>query len=240
MEQFKRDPLYVQVHDRLLGMIQNGTYQVGTQLPAEVELSAMLGISRPTLREALRTLEQDGLVIRRHGLGTFVTRSEPLRSGLERLESLLSLAATQGLVTEVLDLKAEEMPADAVVAAHLRLPPGTLVTVVRRTIVVASSPISWMDDYVPLAHLRAADLDATFNGSVLDFLMQQRGVRVEKAASDITAVRANQVLAQRLHVALGTALVLIEETLVDAHGVPVGFSYNYSVPGRLGLRVIRS
>jgi GntR family transcriptional regulator len=52
--------------------ITRGTFQRGTQLPTEAELCQLLGVSRTVVREALRILEEDGLVARRHGVGTFV------------------------------------------------------------------------------------------------------------------------------------------------------------------------
>jgi GntR family transcriptional regulator len=240
VEQFKRDPLYVQVHDRLLHMIQDGAFKIGQQLPSEAELSASLGISRPTLREALRALEQRGLIVRRHGLGTFVARSEPLRSGLEKLESILSLANSQGLPTEVRNLTTEEGTAGETVSAQLQIALGSPVTIVRRTIMVAGTPISWMEDFVATSCLKPAEIDASFNGSVLDFLRQKQNLRIEKAVADITAVLASRVLAQLLEVPPGAALVLIEETMVGPNGAPIDYAHNYSVPGRLGVRVIRS
>ncbi len=65
-------PLYAQVIDRIKQDIENQVYQEGEKLPSEFELSKQLGISRATLREAFRLLEEDGVVIRRHGVGTFV------------------------------------------------------------------------------------------------------------------------------------------------------------------------
>ena len=67
-----RIPLSTQTQQYLLGLIEHGTYEPGEQLPSEKELSVKLGISRSTLREALLNLEQEGIVIRRHGVGTFV------------------------------------------------------------------------------------------------------------------------------------------------------------------------
>ena len=56
--------------------ITGGTFRPGSQLPTEAELCEMLGVSRTVVREALRVLEDDGLVARRHGVGTFV-RNHP-------------------------------------------------------------------------------------------------------------------------------------------------------------------
>ncbi len=240
MEQFKRDPLYVQVHDRLLNMIKDGLFRVGQQLPSEAELSASLGISRPTLREALRALEEHGLIVRRHGRGTFVARSEPLRSGLEKLESIVSLATSQGLVTSIANLVTQEGAAGETVAGRLQLPLGTPITIVRRAIHVAGDPVSWMEDFVPASILKVSDIDDSFNGSIIDFLRQQCNIRIEKAVDDITAVQASRPLAQELDVPFGAPLVLLEEILVGPTGSPVDYSRNYYVPGRLGVRVNRS
>ena len=61
--------------------ITRGTYRPGSQLPTEAELCEMLGVSRTVVREALRVLEDDGLVARRHGVGTFV-RDHPILKNL--------------------------------------------------------------------------------------------------------------------------------------------------------------
>jgi DNA-binding GntR family transcriptional regulator len=87
--------------------------------------------------------------------------------------------------------------------------------------------------------LPPTDLDDTFTGSVLDLLRQRHTVRIQDALADITAVGASRPLAQRLGVHPGAALLLLEETLFDATGTPVGFSRNYFVPERFRFHVVR-
>src|SRR5512136_106072 len=110
--------LSAQTQQYLLGLVEGGTYQPGEQLPGEKELAAQLGISRATLREALLNLEQDGVVVRRHGIGTFVAPGfgRRLEGGLERLESVLELAARQKLQVQVSDLEVRQAEADAELA----------------------------------------------------------------------------------------------------------------------------
>ena len=76
MQQLKIDktPLYLQARQHLLALIEDGTFRPGEQLPSEADLAGQLGISRPTLREALQHLERQGLIVRKHGVGTFVSR----------------------------------------------------------------------------------------------------------------------------------------------------------------------
>src|SRR5512134_3555627 len=91
-------PLYDQAIDALNRFIVQGGYKPGDKLPGEAELSKHLGISRPTLREAMGSLECQGVITRRHGVGTFVTAPVrgAIQGGLEQLESLYSLAANAG------------------------------------------------------------------------------------------------------------------------------------------------
>ena len=86
----------------------------GGRLPAEPELARQLGVSRATLREAMRSFEGQGLIRRRQGVGTFVVgKSAVLDTGLEVLESIESIAHRIGLEVSMGDLRIREIQADA-------------------------------------------------------------------------------------------------------------------------------
>ena len=241
MDEFRLDrrPLYAQAHDRLLALIAAGDLLPGDRLPSEELLARQLGIARATLREALRLLEDEGTIIRRHGVGTFVAVNQHLESGLERLESVLALAARQGVETRVEDLAVELEEADRALAERMQIERGASLTRVRRTIIVEDQPAAYMEDLVPSRWLTPKDIDQSFRGSVLDLLRLGSGPRIQEAQADIIATRAGSALAERLGVPRGAALLLLEETLFDADGVPLGFSHNYFVPDRFRFHVIR-
>lgn len=88
--------LYLQVIDQIRENIANGTYKERERLPSEYELSKQLGVSRATLREALRTLEEDNIVTRRHGVGTFVNPKPIFSSGIEQLHSITDMINNSG------------------------------------------------------------------------------------------------------------------------------------------------
>ena len=96
-----------------------------------------------------------------------------------------------------------------------------------------------MEDLVPAQWLAPQAVDDGFTGSVLDLLRRQPTLRVQEAMADITAIPADQTLARRLQVSSGAPLLLLEETLFDANGTPVGFSRNYFVPNRFRFHVLR-
>ena len=234
-------PLSLQAQRYLLSLIENGTYQPGEQFPSEADLAAQLGISRPTLREALLNLEREDVLVRKHGVGTFVAPGygHRLESGLERLESVLELAARQGLQVDFDALQVQEEPAGPELADKLQVAPGTPLTSVRRVIVVDRMPVAYMSDVTLSSILSPKDVDETFNGSVLDLLRQKQGQQVAQAMADIVALNADASLADKLGVELGQAVLLIEEILFDEEGTVVEFSRNYFVPDFFRFHVVR-
>src|ERR687892_1636986 len=95
----------------LRSWLATGRHRPGERLPPEQELSAHLGISRGTLRTALRRLEESGEIVRRQGSGTYVGRaaSTSLDEGLEKLVSYSELARRRGVKLQVGDLEIEEV-----------------------------------------------------------------------------------------------------------------------------------
>ena len=236
-----RVSLPVQTQQYLASLIDDGTYGSGDQLPSEADLAAQLGISRPTLREALLNLEQEGLVVRKHGVGTFVApvSGRRLESGLERLESILESAGREGLELQFRSLRVRQEAASPYVATKLQVDPGSPVTSVRRVIVVDDTPVAYMADTVLSSILTEQDVDDSFNGSVLDLLRQKKGLVDVQVIADIEALAADANLSERLEIGLGQAVQLLEETLFDVERRPVGFSRNYFIPGFFRFHVLR-
>jgi GntR family transcriptional regulator len=243
MHRLKADkrPLHLQAQQHLLSLIEDGTYQPGEQLPSEVDLAAQLGISRPTLREALLNLEQEGIIDRKHGVGTFVASGyeSRLESGLEHLESVLALAARQGMTAQMRGLSVDQVLADEDLAERLGIAPGTPLTCVQRTIVVKRRPAAYLVDYSPVTILPPEALSTSFAGSILDLLLQRNGMRVREALAEITAVNADAVLAEQLEVDPGQALLLLNETLFADDKAPIEFSRNYFLPDLFSFHVLR-
>lgn len=236
-----RLPLTTQTQQYLLGLVEDGAYQPGEQLPSEKKLSAQLGISRSTLREALLNLEQEGVIIRQHGVGTFVAPGyqHRLEGGLERLESIIELAARQEQQARVRDLEIKTVRASADLAERLQVLAGEELTSIRRVIVFDGRPVAYMADYVAPSILAPAEIDESFGGSVLDLLREKHGPLVAQALANIVAINADRFLAQKLKVKSGQALLLLEETLYRGEGAPVEFSRNYFVPQFFQFHVVR-
>ena len=233
-------PLYVRAEEALKELL--GGYEAGDQLPPEPQLAEQLGISRSTLREALRSFEERGRIDRRQGVGTFVLAHSGtllIESGLESLESIDSLARRKGLDVSNRNLSIREGVANAQVAETLNIAAGDPIIEVVRTKVTENRPVAHIIDIVPATIVQLEDLQEGFKGSMLDFLLERGSPALAYARARIIPTTAGHELAKKLEVSPKTNLQLIEETLYSVNNEPVGFAENYFIPGFFGFEVIR-
>jgi GntR family transcriptional regulator len=236
-----RRPLYVQAEEALMKLL-NADYRAGDRLPPEPQLALQLGISRSTLREAMRSFEERGLISRRQGVGTFVTapsNGAVIESGLESLESVDALARRKGLDVADRDVEITETPADELVACRLRLAPGAPVVKVARTKIADGRPVAYIVDIVPASIVALDELRAGFHGSVLDFLQARGRPALSYAWAHIISTVAGAGLAARLQALPTTPLLLLEESLYSTDGAPVEFSQNYFISTFFQFHVVR-
>ncbi len=233
-------PLYLQAEEALSNMISDGTYGPGDRLPPEPELAEQLGISRATLREALRSFEDRGLITRRRGKGTFVNVPKPLiESGLERLESLDTLARRMGLVCTTENLEILEQEASEEIAAKLDIPPGSPVITVGRTKVTNATPVAYVYDVLPPRVTDIQRLREEFEGSVVDFLLEKENLPLSFARTNIVAMRAGYTIGARLRVKPSTVVLLLEEITYTQDNQIVDYSQNYFLPTFFEFHLIR-
>ena len=231
---------YAQVEEAIAALVEQ--MQPGDQLPTEPTLAKQLGVSRATLREVLRTFVERGILVRRQGVGTFVTSRIPiLETGLEVLESLTRMAKRLNLTTEVAHLDIVERWATPAEVVSLTLPKDSAVEVlaVSRVITVEGTPVADLQDIVPLTYLRKTDFGANFDGSVLDVLLQRGTPMLSTSRTEIVAVEANARCAARLSVKNGTALLKLVAQLYSYDEKVVDYSTSYFVPGYFKFHVMR-
>lgn len=211
----------------------------GERLLSEPELSRKLGVSRATLREAMRTFEAQGLIRRRQGSGTFVVGQTPvLESGLEVLESLETLAKRRGLSVTVRDLHIQSVYADQELAEGLGLPVASRLVRVQRVMCTDGRPVAYLVDTLPETFLAPNELPSTFSGSVLDFLIA-RGTPLTVSRAEITAIGAPAEVARALEIQRGDVLLRFTAQLYTANGKVVDYSVSNFIPGYFNFHVVR-
>jgi GntR family transcriptional regulator len=211
----------------------------GSRLISEPELAKQLGVSRATLREAMRTFETQGLIRRRQGAGTFVVGKVPvIDAGLEVLESIETMAQRLNLAVSVSDLNIEQVDANDDYAVGLLVEVGTCLTRVRRVMRADTRPVAYLIDLLPDAVLRLHDLPEGFNGSVLDFLMERGDdLRISRAA--ISATNATADVAKALEVQRGDVLLQFVSQIYTSDGKLVDYTMSYFIPGYFNFHVVR-
>ncbi|MFE0851862.1 GntR family transcriptional regulator [Streptomyces sp. alain-838] len=212
-------PLYYQLAQQLESAIEHGVLAPGNLLGNEVDLSVRLGLSRPTVRQAIQSLVDKGLLVRRRGVGTQVVHSQVKRP-LE-LSSLYDdlEAAGQGPTTRV--VRNEDVPAPADVAAALGVAEGGEVTVLERLRLTHGQPVALLCNYLPAGLL---DLDsARLESTGLYRLLRASGITLHSARQTVGARTATGEEAARLDEKEGAALLTMQRTAYDDTGRPVEY-----------------
>jgi GntR family transcriptional regulator len=212
-------PLYYQLAQQLEAAIEHGVLGPGSLLGNEIELAGRLGLSRPTVRQAIQSLVDKGLLVRRRGVGTQVVHSQVKRP-LE-LSSLYDdlEAAGQKPATEV--VRNEVVRASAEVAAALGIAEGSEVHHLERLRLSHGQPMAFLSNYVPEGLL---DLDTgKLRATGLYRMMRGVGITLHSARQTIGARSATAEEAERLGEPEGAALLTMQRTAYDDTGRAVEY-----------------
>jgi DNA-binding GntR family transcriptional regulator len=231
-----RTPRFVAVRGEVLTDLAD-SYRPGDRLPSEPELASTYGVSRPTIREVLRSLEGDGLVRRVHGVGTFVTQVPPTVSSRFDLDIGVTeavAAARQKLGVEL--VRANLVRAPDPIAERLELAQDRAVLWIERVIRVNGVPAAHAIDAIPAAIVGSVGYDG---GSVYRFLEERCGVELVGGLAELTAVAADADLGILLGVADGAPLLRMDQVERSTADRPVLHSTEHYVPTVLNVSVRR-
>jgi GntR family transcriptional regulator len=207
-------PRHHQIYVVLRQQIMEGFYPPDQPMPGEHDLSTMFGASRITLRRALDRLENEGLVLRRRGSGTFplpVTSPAPIRANLRGLfENLLAM----GVKTKVRLIEFSYITSPADIAQLLEIPPHTVAQKAVRVRSHRGKPFSHLTTYVPEDIGRSyQQLDLA--AKPLLQLLERAGVKVSRADQVITAKLADVSVAPLLELDVGAPLLCVKRQVRD-------------------------
>ncbi len=207
-------PLYFQVASQIEAAIGSGELPVGALLGNEIDMAGKLGLSRPTVRQAIGSLVDKGMLVRRRGAGTQVVfnkvkRPLELSSLYDDLAQLDQRPTTRVLLNEV-------RPADEATARALGLPNGTDVLYLERLRSAKGEPIARMRNYLP-ADLIEPTTEALEERGLYQ-LLRARGVRLHAAHQTIGACAARSADGKLLDEPRGAPLLTMERATYDQGG----------------------
>jgi GntR family transcriptional regulator len=187
-------PLPVQIARSIAERIRSGDLPPGAKVPSEPTLAAQLGVSRATIREAIRLLVGEGLVQTRRGLGTFVSYEPhlwPVDTGLEELISMTDLIERAGYKASTKLLECGQVDPPPEVIEALPVEKGEQVQVLRRIRLANQIPIAYCLDYFRQHLFEAGDpLGIDGANSLLALLERTTGKRITGAVTRIEPVSA--------------------------------------------------
>jgi DNA-binding GntR family transcriptional regulator len=211
-------PRYHVVADALSQAIQQGTYPVGTLLPTEAELCAKFGLSRQTIREAIRLLVDLGLASRRQGVGTRVERRDVSQTYVQRLERVSDIwqyvEETSRKVLKVTDMPPSRarvsLPGEP--ARRWRMIEGLRFAADERR------PIAWTQVYVAPEYAAVTDAKNRDRVPIFSLIEQRFGVKASRIRQDISAVTIGSDVAKLLRVPARSVGLSVVREYVSTQG----------------------
>ncbi|MEZ0482701.1 GntR family transcriptional regulator [Planococcus sp. SSTMD024] len=230
--------LYLQVIDRMKQDIASGVYKEKEKLPSEFELSKSLGVSRATLREALRLLEEDNVIVRRHGVGTFVNSKPVFSSGIEELTSVSDMIRQAGMEPGVVYLSTSESICSEEDVNRFHCNPEDTVITIERVRTANGEPVVYCIDKVPSVYMPEGFLGRK-ESSIFSALEESGDIRISYAVTFIDPTGYHEEASPILECDPETALLVLKQHHYDENDRLVLYSKNYFRADKFSFHVVR-
>jgi DNA-binding GntR family transcriptional regulator len=226
----RREDLVQRISNALREQILSGQMPAGTKMVPEAEFAKRLGVSRPSLREAIRILAREGLILVKHGVGTFVTdQRKPMLNSLELMRSITEMIRASGGEPACRDLVIDLIEAEGDIAEALNIEPGTEIGRVSRVRLINDTPFVVAKEYLVLdGQQRRFDVLKDFTGgSLYEFMRVNFSLSISHSKLRITAVAAEAGMAQVLKLPKRAPLLKMCEIHYGFDDEPVLFAVNH-------------
>jgi len=200
-----RRPLYASLADTLLERIEDGSYPVGSLLPTEAELCAQFGLSRTTVREAIRALKEIGLISRRAGVGTVVRAKQSKPAFSHTVGSISDIFQYPWESSKPVLVSSREVAADEDESQLLHCARGQRWVRFEfvRSLATTGNPMAFVVGYVPLEFGKVVAQLSTTTKPTYTHLESMYGVRVLELQQELRSVKIGSHHAGLLHVKRG-------------------------------------
>lgn len=228
--------LYLQVIDHLKQDIEKGVYKEKEKLPSEFELAKELGVSRATLREALRILEEENVIIRRHGVGTFVNPRPMFKSGIEQLNSVTGMIEQAGMTPGTIFLSSLTQLSSEEDMRRFNRNTEEEIVLIERVRTADGAPVVYCVDRIPEAILPES---AVRGEESLLVLLEEAGYRITYAVAEIEPVGYHEKVSPILECEPEAALLVLKQMHFDSDDRPILYSVNYFKADMFSFQVVR-
>lgn len=214
----KEKPIYIQIHNKMRQLIEEGKWQVGERIPSERDLAKTFNVSRMTLRQAIQTLVDEGILERKIGSGTFVS-SQKVQERMTGIESFTETMLSQGRKPTSNTVSYHVKPASISETEQLQLEDETLVLRMERVRYADGIPICFEVATIPY-HLIESLGKKEITSSLYKTLEEKKEIHVGKAEQTISAMLASERIAEFLDIKRGEAILQLKQITYSRNGIP--------------------
>lgn len=230
--------LFSQAKTEITNLI-NQNYTFMSKLPSEQQLAEQMGISRNTVREALKALENEGVVISRHGVGTFVINTPGnLKHNISVLNSTTDIIANNGYRPGSKNVGYDKRKAPAEITRRLNLPENQDFLYIRRVRSADDKPIAYVEDYIPYQEGLLETFSTDIETPLFPWL-KQHGKKPAFSNCTIHAVLSTPEHQQYLALSELTGLLLLQQSHYSSKGELILYSDSYFLTSELEFSLVR-
>lgn len=238
---FDADSLALQVKDFLFNEICTGRYSGTDKLPPEETLASDLGVSRVTLRHALISLEKEGFLHRRQGVGTLINRRIlQLHARLDVAKEFSELIRSHGLAPEVKLTGFSRVTAGEDLAVRLRLPPTEEGLQIEKLWLGNGQPLIYCVNWIPSSLFQSDPQPADLTEPVFELLGAFCREEVAYQITEVTPQLVDDSLAEHLNLGAGTPILAFDQVGFNRKDQPVLHSKVFHRPDVFRFAVVRS
>ncbi|MBF4499994.1 GntR family transcriptional regulator [Savagea sp. SN6] len=230
--------LYVQVIEKIKQDIEDGVYQENERFPSEFELARSLGVSRATLREAFRILEEEKVIVRKHGVGTFVSSKPLFHSGIEQLASVSTMIRNAGMEPGTIYKTVDHHIVNSHLAPIFECDLEEEIVTIKRVRTADGEPVVYCIDHALSRHL-SLDGEGIYNDSLFDSLELNGQMKIVQAVAEIVPLGYDEEASAILRCGIDVPLLVLIQRHYNEEGQVVLYSTNYFRADKFQFQVVR-
>ncbi|GAA2868944.1 GntR family transcriptional regulator [Lactobacillus intestinalis] len=215
------EPMYIKIHNQIKRDVENHVYKVGDRIPAERQLAVKFGVSRMTLRQAIKTLEEEGILERRLGSGTYVA-SQKVQEKMSGIMSFTEITQANGQIPSSKLISYQIGKPSLSEKERLNLNPDSEVLRMERIRFADETPICY--EVVTIPYHLVENLSKDDISTHLYETLNKNGYRIGRVTEHISAAVANENDARLLNAKKGEALITRRQVTELSNGQPFEYT----------------
>lgn len=234
----KSNSIINQIQNELKTRIIEGDIKPDEKLPSEPALASELGVSRNSLREAIGLLEKEGLLIRRRGIGTFVTNRNQIKGGIEKLTGIKEFVEAQGLEFKSKILRFEYKDCEKIISEKLDLKINEKVLILETVKFASEIPVAVCLDIIPRKFVDEVE-PKKIHCSLFEGLRKYHDIDIRSAECELVPMVSDKELSAKLDLRINTPLLMLEQIHYDSQNKKIFYSKSYFPEKKFTFKLIR-